>query len=212
MRVLVFCPFSAIYSLTVQGIFDMETVGPTDYLFSVDNPSDDKRANVRAAYQRGQLACLQGDYDAMMTVEADNIIPEDALQRLSAVDAGVAYGLYAWRHGSRDWTAYTEFTEDGTPTRSVCRTPALAREWWGTVRDVSGWGFGCTLIHSWVLELLDWTQEVPPDKAMAQFCNLNAVPQKCDLGLVVGHILHDEPLVLWPDPDAPDLVRFEALC
>ncbi len=214
MRILVFCPFNALlYGRTVESILNAVPVGLIDYLFSYGDPDgSDKGENVRAAYHHGQAVFLNGDWDAMLTVESDQIIPVDTLQRLTQIDAGVAYGLYIWRYGSRNWTAYTAHDDDGKPMHSVSNDPEQAREWWGTVQDVTGWGFGCTLIHRYVLELVDWTSGVLPDEALARLCNLQGVPQKCDLGVVVGHIQHKEALVLWPDPDADDLVRLEGLC
>jgi hypothetical protein len=170
--------------------------------------------NVVRKYNEIRQVVLSNGYDALMTVESDMIVPKDALRRLAAVDADVAYGLYVWRHGIPFWTAYTELKADrGTP---ISMYPERAKEAWGQVIDVQGVGHGCTLIHRQVLEAMIFKWEPGEfgccDWHMALDCLEMGLTQKCDLGVVCGHIATDPVArILWPDPEARGLYRADLL-
>ena len=178
-----------------------------------DNPQDtgvpinDGRANILHNYQKARRLMLDNGYDALMTVEADMIIPSDAIRRLIDCEADIAYGLYVFRAVS-SWSAFTRL--DKLSGRSVSKDPELAKEWFGTRRQVAGVGFGCTLIKRHVLEAIEFRSE--PGSANDWYFSLDAqekgFKQVCDLGLVCGHIdLHPVPRVIWPDPNLPGLYR-----
>lgn len=195
------------YQMAWDGQLDFyQTIGG-DY---ASTPYD----NVVRKYNQIRDVVLADGYDGLMTVESDMIVPQDALQRLAAVDADVAYGLYVWRHGMPFWTAYVDLKADsGTP---ISVFPERAKEAWGQVIDVQGVGHGCTLIHRHVLEGLDfkWTpgEFGCCDWHMSLDCLKLGFTQKCDLGVVCGHIATDPvKKILWPDPDATGLYRADLL-
>lgn len=157
---------------------------------------------------------LDGGYDALFLVEADMIVPSDALSKLAALDAPVAYSLYVTRHVPHKWLALTHLTADDC--EFVSDDPEYARHWFGDGQDAietCGAGMGCTLIRRDVLEQLAFRLDRfganADDWAFALDCIAYGIPQFTHAGVVCGHI--DGNVVLWPDVDAPKLVRREQL-
>lgn len=215
-KVLVFCPTKDLFGRCLQSICNLRWPGGIYKLFSRDNPMGSDKGNVIYNYIQGREMFLAGDYEALLTVESDMILPADALIRLARVvedGADVAYGLYCWRTGTHAWTAYTDSNERGVAARPVSEMPELAREWWGTVRVVTGLGFGCTLLRREVVEMLelDVEDELLPDSTLSRIAQERGLVQMCDLGVVCGHIRRDPALVVWPDPEEEGLCRVEML-
>lgn len=183
--------------------------GKTPYETPVDN--------VTAQYNWARDFVLHNDYDGMLTVEADVIVPPDALKRLVACDADISYGLYCFRRGKMEWNAFTVVGEE--TGCSVSETPEYARDAWGKVIDVVGLGLGCTLISHKALRVLgrfepwrmeDWDWDC--DWTMARKAQEHGLVQRADLGLVCGHITQRPSLrILRPDPTVPSLFTIEFL-
>jgi len=216
MRVLCFCPTHDLFGLTLQSIFQLAWDEPIEFTFTRDNPFGGRQENVIYNYRRGQAIALGGDFDAMLTVESDMVVPAEALARMAATmaeyDAGVVYGLYCWRTGRYAWAAYLEQTDDGSPQCSITDRPEEARAAWGNVREVTGWGLGCTLIRRDVLAGVAWElgDDYYPDHRLACHCNLNGIRQVCDFRVVCGHIVREQmPGIVWPDPEREALYRME---
>lgn len=172
---------------------------------------------VTAKYQDAQRLFQKGDWDALVTLEDDMVIPEDGfarLWRLLEQGVDVAYGLYVWRHGKPVWSAYTEL--DLLNGVSVSKTPETARAAWGKVIEVKGVGLGFTAIQRWAL-----AEGAIPFRRAGAACNdwyfaydaaRAGLTQACDLGCVCGHMTLDpSPRILWPDPDEKSLCRVEFL-
>lgn len=117
------------------------------------NPSDDPMTNVLAQYTRARALVLEGDYDALLTVEHDmRLVERGTLQRLWDTDAGVVYAPYLLRHGlpSLNTWQHRHFKNLG---HSLSLYPEeLARYRAAKTGPVCGVGFGCTLIRRAVLE------------------------------------------------------------
>jgi len=226
-KVLLFCPLKPIsndhggrepqlFGRTNESIF-RQTYPIFDIWFSKgDNPFFDSngRHNIAHNYEKARRWAIEQDYDYLFTVEADMIIPPDALVKLLDVcenqGADVAYGLYCFRNTST-WSAWTHLNMDYG--RSIRKDPAAAKEAWGKVIEVAGVGLGCTLISRKVLETLTFhTDEAHPtvhnDWVFAHELQQAGFKQKCDMSVVCGHIsMTPLPRVIWPDPDAPRLYR-----
>lgn len=220
MKVLVFTPMNPswphLYGRTVESIYSLKWDEPLDYLsMRGDIDVENQFERVTWKYQQGRKAFLRGDYDAMLTVEADMVIPPDTLERLVATDADVAYGLYVLRRGMPRWCAFTEVKlGEG---KSLSEDPDLARQSWNKVIPVQGVGMGCTLIRRHVLEEIDFRRE-PYEEAPCNDwyfsidCQEKGYIQKCDLGVICGHIAaKPSPRILWPDPEAKRLYSIEFL-
>lgn len=231
MKILLFCPLNPIRKEGEGGEIKPQLFGRTnmsifrqdwpqlDIWFSKgDNPYFDSngRHNICHNYEKARQWALVGDYDYLFTVEADMVIPPDALTRLLDVienqGADVAYGLYCFRNTST-WSAWTQL--DMRQGRSIRKDEDAARAAWGKVIDVAGVGLGCTLISRRVLEAVpfrvdEFHPDVHNDWVFAYDLQQAGFKQKCDLGVVCGHIsMKPLPRVIWPDPDAPRLYRNE---
>jgi hypothetical protein len=97
-----------LYLSTVRSAFLQKWDGPLDFLFLSGGETDDGYQNVTDKYERARRQALSGGFDYLFCIEADMIVPPDALAKLIAIDADVGYGLYCWRHGSAlgMWSAY----------------------------------------------------------------------------------------------------------
>lgn len=166
-------------------------------------------ANVTRKYADARCVFLEGEWDALLTVESDMIVPPDGLEKLAALDCDIAYGLYAMRHGKRLWSAATLLQADRW--ESLSADPEQARAAWGKVIPVQGVGNGFTLIKRHVLEALpfrNW-RGVAQDWCLGIDAQARGYTQLCDLSVVCGHFNLGTGETLWPDIDAPGLVRKE---
>lgn len=217
MKILAYVPLAPetpkIYARTVTSIFRMEWPESLPVVFGRnDTPLWGKYRDLRDKHNEARAMALQGNYDALLLVENDMVLPVDALQRLVAVDADVAYGLYVNRHGWNRWLAFYDI--DGWGGISYSQDPERMRDAWGNVRETKGIGLGCTLIHRNVLELLRFRNApndvVADDWVFALDCAEKGFTQAHDFGCVCGHI-HPQGKILWPNPDAPNAHTIEFL-
>jgi hypothetical protein len=230
MDVLIVCPvYNRLFAPTLRSIFNLAPAdGRLDVFFPWCGYGDgerDSRDIIADKYNAGRTKALEGGYDAMLTIESDMVVPQDAITRLLACDADVAYGMYIFRRMPYAWSAYSYMFEEARMTGiPLSNVPERARADWGKVVDVDGVGLGCTLIKRHVLEASPFRADggLHADGTRSH-CDwyfaidvLNAgFTQRCDTGLLCGHITELDrdgkvnPSVLWPDIDAPELVRFE---
>lgn len=199
------------FARALDALYGLDWDGPLDY---IQRAGDDDYGNRNAActhkHNRTRAIFLAGEWDALLTVDSDMLPPPDGLKRLVALDCDVAYGLYANRPAPHPWCAAVRLDDHGW--RSLSAFPAEARAAWGQPFAVKGVGFGFTLIRRHVIEAApfrDWSG-VSCDWALGCDAQRYGWSQVMDLGCVVGHIARNGT-VLWPDPEAPNLVRLEAL-
>lgn len=154
-------------------------------------------------YQLGRQLFLNGDYDAMLTIEYDNIVPADTINRLDEVNADVAYGLYCSRNNPR-WLAFERIWDTSGITFSS--TPELAQSVWNTIHATVGVGLGCTLIRRHVLESIEFRRAKNHPCACDWFLSLDCIAagytQAHHFGLHVGHIISATETV-WPTEQKP---------
>lgn len=223
MNVLVFTPVlrGRWFDLASKAMFAMLPLrdgGQTDYLQLVGgdtarHPYD----NITRKCNEARGLVLNGAYDALMMVEGDVIVPKDALRQLAAVDADVVYGLVVHTHGWPTWNASLELDErQGAIPISVF--PDKAREAWGKVIDVAGVGSSCILIRRRALEKTPFHRMDTPgfqrscDWYFAEDCQTLGISQKCDTGVICGHIETDTmPRILWPDIEVRGFYRSEQI-
>lgn len=222
MRILQFTPLHPSYGIRKQSLDSIMSLSwqqPLHRLFmSGDNPFGQRWQkwrfqNVLHQHKQARAAFLAGDYDALLSIEADMVVPSDTIERMSAVDADIVYGLYVWRVGHH-WSAYSQVEAFGG--MSFSKEPERAKAAWETVQDVAGVGMGCTLIYRHVLEnlrfeLFDLNEGVVCDDWVFAWCaQLAEYRQACDFGLVCGHMLDAETAV-YPDPTQKELYRYDKL-
>lgn len=166
----------AIYPLCMESIQAQQT-GPDvaiSWAIGLENPFPvGSHRNVLAQYQKAREALLHGDYDALLTVEHDNVLPDSgAVQRMWDTQGDVIYAPYQLRHGAfclSTWR-YENDHALGMPLNNYPEELAQFRAA-GTGR-ICGCGMGCTLFRRHVLERLPFRggdgQQWAPDIPFAQ--------------------------------------------
>jgi len=206
MKLLIYCPMypgeRRIKHMTLDSIFALDCgQHKCDVVFGGGD------ANTTKKYNEARRMLLDGKYDAMLTVEADMVIPAITLQRLYRVNADVIYGLYVSRH-SKKWLVFDELAP--TVGSYACDTADFPKNAWGKVVESKGVGLGCTLIKHNVLENIPFRDGglMSCDWYFSLECEEKGFTQKHDLGVVCGHI--DGGEVLWPSL-GPKLVYYEPM-
>ena len=208
MKILLFCPTYkldngklAIRNETLESISKIKVPEGVDLEveISINNPypiigiRNVDNENTLHQYRYARQRILDGNYDYLFIVEHDMIIPEDALVKMLATDADVVYGLYLFRQGKPLLNA-ARAVNSKWPDMSLSNFPDIlkkAREQ-GWI-EVSGYGFGCTLIRRKVLETFDMrrneTSGSPcPDMPFAADCLRHGFKQICRFDVICGHI------------------------
>ena len=161
-RILIFTPAHPVYGIHPQTLESIQKAmdcydGPVEWLYSKgDNPLPYPYENVTYQHNKVRQLILENEYDALLSVEADMIIPPDTIGKLLDTNADIAYGLYVWRNKPRRWNVYTDLTLWGGTSVSLNHDGSDAREAWGKVMDVAGLGMGCTLIKRDVLKAMQF--------------------------------------------------------
>lgn len=221
-NLLIVCPIAdKLLVPTMRAIIELDTAGydraDTVFLRAKPQPGVDPRDAIAAQYNEARRLCLAGGYDALLTVEADMLPPANAVRRLRATGADVAYGLYILRRPPWEWNAYSVVEAMGAWPLSQAN-PALAQRVWGEVVEVDGIGFGCTLIQRRVLDALrfraDGLLHADGERSHCDWyfgsdAREAGFTQRLDTGVVCGHV-HPEttdgrpvPSVLWPIGEPP---------
>ena len=240
MKILCFTPLHPDYGIRPRALSSVMALDHDDVLdrhFSAnDNPFDSAHDNITYQHNKARGMVLQDGYDALLSIEADMIVPSDTISRLIDANADISYGLYVWRHKRVRWSAYKTIGLWGGESISLNHDGSDARDAWGKVIDVAGLGMGCTLIgrdvlehisfrlhdgsHSWIqdeyaadLQTMgidsgrDHKDMVCDDWLLAMDAQHYGFTQRADCGLICGHITDEG--VLWPDVDEKRLYRLE---
>jgi len=221
VRVLIACPIADKLLLpTMRKIVELDTTGcaraDIAFLQAAPQPDQDARDAIAAQYNEARRLTLDGGYDALLTVECDMLVPRNALRRLLALHADVAYGLYTLRRPPWEWSAYSVI--EGMAAWPLSQVPDVARRDWGNVVEVDGIGLGCTLIRRHVLERVRFRadgllhhdgQRSYNDWYFGQDCAAAGYRQVCDTAVICGHVHpattdgRPVPTVLWPTGEPP---------
>lgn len=212
-HILVYCPLSPIppriYDRTYRSIMGMHWYEPLDVVFGrqdmTKHPGNNGgNHNLTEKYRQARKLAIYGGYDALLTVESDMILPRLTLERLTRIEADIAYGLYVSRHMNHPWLAFSEINDDFTG-EVFSNDPELCMNAWGNAVDTFGIGMGCTLIWRHVLECIDFRcpdTKVANDWFLALDARESGFRQVHDCGVVCGHIDNAAGLrTYWPLPD-----------
>lgn len=205
-RVMVVTPTHRLEPETVRSIFAMTTVGPTDYFFTRDNPFDQGTRkgyyNIEHNLKKARALFLKGNYEAMLIVESDMIVPPDTIERLSRIDADVAGGLYFMRHGPNGTPNAFEFVQGFPDDLSATIRPRDIAT--GRVLRTNGVCMGVVLIRRHVIKStpfrLSGDDSAAPDWAFMIDCNRAGYVTAVDTSLHCGHIRPDR-VAYWPTPE-----------
>lgn len=211
MRVLAFTPtWDAAMAPEMRTSMEQQRYdGQLDWVVSTHNPfpAPDHR-NVLAQYRRGRERCLADGYDALLTVEHDMVLPDNAVQELADTPGDVVYGVYLFRWGAFVLNAF-EYVGQRNIGESLSLHPRKAQAAMraGTVR-VSGCGWGCTLLRRRALERIEFPETYPENPAydirFAQLAVRAGLEMYANFRVLCGHKYRD--MVMWPDLDDPHVV------
>lgn len=220
MNVLAFTPTygDALRSETVESVAGQEWGGTLHHEISRHNPhtAADRWRNVQAQFERGRQMALDGDYDALWLVEHDMQVPPDAIAKMAATDAQVVYGVYLFRHRSYTLSAF-RYEGDRNVGMSLMQYPAeLAAAMAAGQWQVSGVGFGCTLIRRETLQRVEFRGGIEgnryPDTPFAQDCVRLGIRQIARFDVPCLHYCPDLKQWLHPYQHAVgELMRVEVL-
>lgn len=208
MNVLLCIPFGPyphrIHTLTLNSTaaLNMDTA-------HIETPQGSRhdKAELCRKHNEARRLTLDGGYDALLHVDADMVIPPDALERLFNVDADVVYGLYVSRQTPSRWLCFTDIQDADV----LSKDKRLAKKLWGQVVPSFGAGMGCTLIRRNVLDRLAFRTDgnTGSDWWFAVDANNYEFSQAHHLGCMCGHIDGDK--VYWPDVTQPSFYRTELI-
>ena len=201
MKILCFVPQTRTIEPSLASIRNLDTAWH-EVVFEFASMGDDQTAhrwiNVTHKYQAARRMALEGDYDALMCIEDDIIVPADALQKLIAADADIAYGMVTWRREPHCWSAAYVSGPGESDHITFDMDMNKARAAWGRVIDVIGCGLFCTLIRRNVLEAIDF--RLPSTARCCDFyfawdAYVAGFTQRCDTTVLCGHIMEDGRVV-----------------
>ena len=160
-----------------------------------------------AAAQRHALA---QDYDAILSLEDDILVPRDALAKLLAVDGDIVYANAVQRLTPTMWHACLQMDEDSIET--LDRYPERARAVFGEPIDVVGVGGYCTLIRRSALEAIPFQRRGAHsyDRYLGMDAAALGFRQKYHTGILCSHFSYTpSPRFFTPDINEPALYRTE---
>lgn len=181
-------------------------------------PAPDSR-NVLAQWTRAREMALAGGFDALWQVEHDMWIPPEGLQRLAdrLREAGVAYGVYLFRHGNMmlntwEFVGWDQMGQTLSAPQNLSKIGnALTRQ----VVPVSGVGSGCTVIRRDVLAQIPMrygqNEGGSPDMPFAMDCLAARIPQVAHFGVLCGHFDGQRWLMPLGSGDMGETVRVRAV-
>jgi cephalosporin hydroxylase len=145
---------SSIARATDHALANAEDIDRIDHTIVRATQTGTSQERVAAQYNHARRLVLDGGYDAMLIVESDIVIPDDAIERLWSVDADVVTGLYAFRRKPYEWNAYSAL--QGMHAAPLSHAGDGANIYWGKTFAVQGMGLGCLLIRRIVLEHIEF--------------------------------------------------------
>lgn len=165
MRLLIYSPTyalpdgrDAMSPESAESVRSQQIQGDLVYVIGRHNPHPPpSHRNVLAQFQQARTLCLEGGYDALLTVEHDNVLPDSgAVQRMLDTPGDIIYAPYVLRHGVAVLSTW-RYVDDHTLGDSLTLHPdELAQARRAVTWRVCGVGHGCTLFRRHVLERIEF--------------------------------------------------------
>ncbi|NJN53290.1 MAG: hypothetical protein HC804_00155 [Anaerolineae bacterium] len=207
-RVQVFTPIYRLEPETVQAVLALQWDGPISWVFQRDNPlpvvdRESGRLNILHQYQQARDRFLSGNDDALLVIESDIVPPADALRKLAALDADVAYGVYRFRV-SNVINIFERYPGEPPPRNEGQSLSLHRRKLARAVRvgsvPCTGGGLGCALIKRHVLEAIPFRLENTAhcDSYFNRDVLHHGFEQMAEMTVICGHKAEDGRM-LWPE-------------
>lgn len=210
MRVLVSIPVSRNLPRCFQSVHNLQWDGEIRFAFerggdlptgnAIGSPNRAENCLRKAQFDRAMM--LNNEFDAMLHIDDDMLIPPDALLKLAALNAPVAYGLYVWRNQPHYWNICHSISDDAIDIYGMHEGDTQRA--WGQVLDVAGVGTACILIRREVIERIPFVLRNKPagyDYFFAVDCCRAGIRQVCDTTVECGHVDPENRCVYWPTPE-----------
>ena len=205
MKVLVYVPSMRTYALSLNSIMALDC-GDHDVVIKIDKTRvyENHKEDLLRKYSGARAEAL-ADFDCLMTLEDDIMVPPDAMLKLIAHDAPVAYGITVNRHGPPHvWTPCKTLVGDTATYHPLSE--------YGNTVDVEGCGFFCTLISHEALSAVAFrphhSGEHYLDIPFSNDLRAAGIRQIADLSVVCAHLL-DETHALYPTAQGCSMVTFD---
>lgn len=187
-RLLVFTPTFGDGPMpeTIESVAMQRFNGELVHEVSYYNPFPGERnlRNVTAQYQRARQMMMDGGFGALVCVEHDMALLPNCIARMlelsAAHDAPVVYSPYMLRHGTNVLSTWQKNGQKNLGMSLSLYPKELAlyrRRGWG---EISGVGFGCTLIRAETLRAVGIRQPADnhaPDIPFATDCLRGGIRQ-----------------------------------
>jgi hypothetical protein len=191
IKVLFHSPVLKFYPKALESWLDLDIEGiALDYYFTnfdPFNPDPDWLKNIAFKMTKAKEIALAGNYDYLFNVDADIILPRDALKRLLSHKLDIVSGLYRLQmahEGTEDYAIKIE-DKDGK-----WKVPELGKDFnFGDLIKICFCPFGCLLISTKILK--KYNLKLTIDGEFTHQCNLFGIPMYCDTGVKCQHIAVD---------------------
>jgi hypothetical protein len=157
-----------------EAILSQQVDGVVEWQVGRHNPHPGaSHANVLAQYKQAQYVFLAGDWDALLTVEHDNVLPDSgAVQRLLDTPGDVVYAPYVLRHGVAVLSTWQYIGDRNIGESLTLHPDELAKAKAANAYRICGVGMGCTLFRRHTLEAIEFRkgdgESYAPDIPFAQ--------------------------------------------
>ena len=195
IKVLFHSPVLNFYPKALESWFNLDLEGiALDYYFTKYdpfNPDPDWIKNISYKMQKAEQIVLSGDYDYFFNVDADIILPKDALKRLLSHNLDIVSGLYRLQlthEGTEDYAIKIE-DKDGK-----WKVPELGKDFnFGDLIKISFCPFGCLLVSTNILK--KHNLKLTTDGEFTHQCNSLHLPIFCDTQVRCPHLTLDHKIL-----------------
>lgn len=212
----------SIYDLNVPKGYKIDHYMPRWGYTTLDNKGNIDplgRENLKEKQNRARDIVLNNNYDYLLFIEEDLIIPPDAIHLLLACNSDVAYSLYPFRRYPFMLSCWLGTNENEIYGYPLDLFSNVMKDNWNNILDCDGVGFGCTLIHRSVLETLSfrigWNDkegDIPhSDTWFAVDCIKHNYTQRINMQCKCGHInvIEGKSVIMYPHKeDKVEIIPF----
>lgn len=213
LRILIAVPtFESIFPDTYQAIWDLDKCGCTaDFRYI-------RGYDCATARNHIVQTAIDGNYDYVLMVDNDTVIPKDALKNLLDEPVDVCLGYYAHRGASNEYSGRQNvckyLNEMGFPWFNYPFESEFTAKELHELRDrgekkirIHGGGMGCAFIKVDVFRNMeypwyDWVNYedrhgmLSEDLFFCEKCKMSQIPVYTDVRVGCGHIMRK---VQWPE-------------